>query len=331
VKSENLLNPSWWEFRHPQFIKGQPRLLSEIKRAVHYTDGSNSQDVAELRSQVSSLTSRLSDMNESIVELTSMVSNMTMLIADPKLTTQEPTNTTDKSKKRRTRGLSSSSSASASTHAAVEESDESAMLYSRHGERNYLPTGPELADSIFRSDSKMSDNLLWDDSTLENLMSMEQSESSMVVEPAITATAVSTNASTADVLVSNAEPFNGQNILEMSQLISSLSPELQARFVDKLAESMGAHLSSFLSNSAISSPTPVTTTAPSRYEDVKESESANQGYISAGTPAIALPLASAAISALFSRMSSVPNQANINPHLLHNNHPVSRELIQASS
>ena len=27
---------SLWEFRHPSFLRGQPHLLSEIKRAMHY-------------------------------------------------------------------------------------------------------------------------------------------------------------------------------------------------------------------------------------------------------------------------------------------------------
>lgn len=299
--------------------------MSEIKRAVHYSDGSSSQDVAELRSQVSSLTSRLSDMNESIVELTSMVSNMTMLIADPKMNNHEYTGTIDKSKKRRARGLPTSSTG-LSNEATINDS-----VMSLHGERNYLPTGPELAETIsfMRSDSKMSDNLLWDDSTLENLLTLESPENCNA-EPTITATAISAPNAAEDVLVSNAEPFTGQNFLEMSHLISSLTPELQARFVDKLAESMGAHLSSFLSNSANpSSPAPSSTVAPSRNDDVKDSDMRNQGFI-AGTPAIALPIASAALTALFSRMSSVPNQTNINPHLL-NNHPVNRELIQASS
>ena len=26
----------WWEFRHPNFVRGRPDLLSEIKRTVHY-------------------------------------------------------------------------------------------------------------------------------------------------------------------------------------------------------------------------------------------------------------------------------------------------------
>lgn len=26
----------WWEFRHPQFLRGEPQLLSDIKRSVHF-------------------------------------------------------------------------------------------------------------------------------------------------------------------------------------------------------------------------------------------------------------------------------------------------------
>jgi hypothetical protein len=37
IKSELYShNLNWWEFKHPHFRRGQPELLSEIKRAVHY-------------------------------------------------------------------------------------------------------------------------------------------------------------------------------------------------------------------------------------------------------------------------------------------------------
>eukprot|EP01036_Dinobryon_divergens_P055383 gene55383-73965_t len=82
VKSELLVgiqtdeNKQWWEFRHPLFQKGKPNLLSEIKRAVHYGDPSNPQEVAELKCQVSGLQEKISNMTDSISELTDLVKKL---------------------------------------------------------------------------------------------------------------------------------------------------------------------------------------------------------------------------------------------------------------
>jgi hypothetical protein len=37
VKSQSLDHAEWWEFRHPQFLRDEPGLLSEIKRSVHFS------------------------------------------------------------------------------------------------------------------------------------------------------------------------------------------------------------------------------------------------------------------------------------------------------
>ncbi|KAJ1431430.1 HSF-type DNA-binding-domain-containing protein, partial [Ochromonadaceae sp. CCMP2298] len=36
IKSESMEHSEWWEFRHPQFLRDAPQLLSEIKRSVHF-------------------------------------------------------------------------------------------------------------------------------------------------------------------------------------------------------------------------------------------------------------------------------------------------------
>lgn len=36
VKSESMDHADWWEFRHPQFLRDEPHLISEIKRSVHF-------------------------------------------------------------------------------------------------------------------------------------------------------------------------------------------------------------------------------------------------------------------------------------------------------
>jgi HSF-type DNA-binding len=62
----------WWEFKHDSFLRDQPHLLSEIKRATHYSDSPN-QEVGALRSEVSSLQERIMSMDEKINALTEMV------------------------------------------------------------------------------------------------------------------------------------------------------------------------------------------------------------------------------------------------------------------
>lgn len=90
VKSDCLISTQqddskWWEFRHPLFERGKPHLLSEIKRAVHYGDSSNPQEVAELKCQVTGLQEKISSMNDSISELTDLVKTlMTIGPNDPK-------------------------------------------------------------------------------------------------------------------------------------------------------------------------------------------------------------------------------------------------------
>eukprot|EP01036_Dinobryon_divergens_P022525 gene22525-30788_t len=80
VKSvESIDQPasSLWEFRHPSFLRGQPHLLSEIKRAMHYAgDSSNSVEVQELKNQVANLTDIVSRLKEQVDDLTDEVADM---------------------------------------------------------------------------------------------------------------------------------------------------------------------------------------------------------------------------------------------------------------
>jgi HSF-type DNA-binding len=65
----------WWEFKHDSFLREQPHLLSEIKRATHYS-ASPDQEVGALRSEVSSLQERILSMEEKINALTEMVEGL---------------------------------------------------------------------------------------------------------------------------------------------------------------------------------------------------------------------------------------------------------------
>lgn len=316
------MNPSWWEFRHPQFVRGQPRLLSEIKRAVHYGDASNSQDVAELRSQVTNLKDRLCEMNDSISELTSLVSNL--MVTDPSNKgNMYDLKSNDKNKKRKIKGTSPSDLLPAIKL-------ESQANQQAHGVRKNLPTGPELAQTkLFRTNtaeiSMVSDNdlLSWDDETLENLLSATEMEVSNEVSSAVTAVPVVQQFSPSpnNVFVSTAEPLSGQNMQDISQIISSLTPELQARFVDKLAETLGSHLSTMVSTPLMSSPAKSITTD-------KENNSVTS--LPPETPAIAIPLASAALGAFFARLSAVQSSPSLGTHI-HRSTSIPQDMVQSSA
>lgn len=75
VKSESMDHADWWEFRHPQFLRDEPHLISEIKRSVHFEAGSG-QEVSELKTQVTGLNDRITALNDQIDKLTGLVTNM---------------------------------------------------------------------------------------------------------------------------------------------------------------------------------------------------------------------------------------------------------------
>eukprot|EP00595_Chromulina_sp_UTEXLB2642_P001842 CAMPEP_0196762684 /NCGR_PEP_ID=MMETSP1095-20130614/2552_1 /TAXON_ID=96789 ORGANISM="Chromulina nebulosa, Strain UTEXLB2642" /NCGR_SAMPLE_ID=MMETSP1095 /ASSEMBLY_ACC=CAM_ASM_000446 /LENGTH=435 /DNA_ID=CAMNT_0042114227 /DNA_START=1312 /DNA_END=2619 /DNA_ORIENTATION=+ len=288
VKSDNLLNPLWWEIRHPQFLRGEPQLLSEIKRAIHYNgEGSNVHEVTDLKNQVNQLRNQVVDMNESINELSSMVSNIVL--------NDDSSSNMKKSNKKR-----------------------------RHGAREFLPTGPELTNtSIFRSDSEemmLANDDEWDDNTLERLFSFDLSttdnESNDIVikseynksdEILVTAVPVSDQQS---VKYMSAEPFTNPSTSDLSQILGLLTPEMQARFVDKLAETVGSQLAAMIASNK-----PVHTTAVIEREVINTPVSVPQmnnsqsiTKTSVETPAIALPLASAALGAFVASLTQNQNR-----------------------
>ncbi len=70
----------WWEFRHENFRRGRPDLLSQIRRAEHYESNSTSaahqQRQLELETEVSQLKGQLHEMNNAVEKLTSLVSSL---------------------------------------------------------------------------------------------------------------------------------------------------------------------------------------------------------------------------------------------------------------
>lgn len=301
VKSDNLLNSSWWEFRHPQFLRGEPQLLSEIKRAVHYGEPSSNQDVAELKSQMFSLQHRISEMTESISELSFMVNNMML----NEVVTEE----TFDAKKRKVRSK---------LHGSFAEDD-------THGPRNFLMTGPQIGAALFRptnEDMQMEDegDFVWDDNTLGDLLALEEPQTLVTSSKELpTATAVENAMSLA------AEPFPSQSVQDLSQLIGSLSPEMQSRFVDRLAETLGKHLSEIVSAANSTNPSTSQTSV----------EPTTLKAIPTETPAIALPLASAALGAFVATVSAKSSLVSLarrnSPLHIHRDTKISQKLIQQAS
>lgn len=71
VKSDNVRNSNFWEFKHPHFLRGSPELLNQIKRSDHFNnDVKNNNNYSfskdngvgsdELRDQIHSLNDRVS-------------------------------------------------------------------------------------------------------------------------------------------------------------------------------------------------------------------------------------------------------------------------------
>mmetsp|Transcript_21591 Transcript_21591/g.49078 ORF Transcript_21591/g.49078 Transcript_21591/m.49078 type:complete len:405 (-) Transcript_21591:327-1541(-) len=75
-EAEALVSSKHWQFKHEKFKRNRPDLLSEIRRATHYGNGPDQQDVDNLKNEVNSLRTRVSKMTTSIDNLTTMVQDM---------------------------------------------------------------------------------------------------------------------------------------------------------------------------------------------------------------------------------------------------------------
>jgi len=75
-EAEALASSKHWQFRHEKFKRNRPDLLSEIRRATHYGNGPDQQDVDNLKNEVFTLRNRVTKISTSIDSLTNMVQNM---------------------------------------------------------------------------------------------------------------------------------------------------------------------------------------------------------------------------------------------------------------
>lgn len=266
VKSEILEQSSWWEFRHPQFQRDQPHLLSEIKRSIHYApDPLSGQEVSDLKAHVGSLQDRIDMLSEQVELLTNAVSEMRM--------GQDNTNNNNTlnvpapafGKKRKV---------TVKPHAAIPDMvsfsrmcsiDESRAITSNSSGLTPLavPTGPDLQSmNIFRQNSGGScvslNEMIADGETadgkwgsseedlyfLDDLLDMPLTPAAppsavqVKVEPSYHETEELPMAS----VVAAPSAVAATGVQDLFSILESLSPELKIRFVDKLAEVMGNQL-----------------------------------------------------------------------------------------
>lgn len=286
----------------------------------------------DLRTQVSGLNDQIAAMHDQIDRLADMVSNMQ--VAAP----SSSSSSGDAQKKRKLTVKGAVSSPSGVILGAVplqrmSSTDSTMMIGEYRAAGEDLPSGPELlkfadGSDFFGDDGAEGMNTStgagaqdWDgqNEDLDMLFSaglMDEDEpvmsgnrslpqASAVMAAPITATAAP--AAAAIGVVNNAAT-------EISNVLDGLSPDLRLRFVDRLAEVMGAHLTQNIAQQvqaqqqekAVPYMMPAPTYAPVASAPYSAAPEAGQFLLPSGSraPEIAIPLASAAIAALLSSMQS---------------------------
>lgn len=369
VRSDSLEKAEWWIFRHPHFLRGQPHLISEIKRSVHFaSENTGGKEVSDLKDQVNSLTDKLALLTEQFERLNVVVSQINPSAADA----TQWNDSRKSGKKRKITPATSSSSAVANSNIAnfpsikLEPGTALPPSLEAPGLSRQISLSAFDFDYFMKLDNSMqlvrtpSTNLFasptnqgMKDSTMD-----EDNDDAMSVSflteaefPVTSKDALSSSPGDATVALNTS---NNQDALratsDLACVIESLSPELKERFVDKLAEVMGTQIAYRLAeasksnnninmnnisnlnsapvlNSGISmtprasvSSMNAPTTAPVGGVQRQMSSSSSSSLLVNGeyvlpsgnkAPEIALPLASAAISAyLISALKNIQSTLN---------------------
>mmetsp|Transcript_1038 Transcript_1038/g.2012 ORF Transcript_1038/g.2012 Transcript_1038/m.2012 type:complete len:460 (+) Transcript_1038:88-1467(+) len=359
-KSEPEAQASVWEFRHPQFLKAQPHLLSEMRRCQQFAaaEAAHAKELGDLQAEVQGLNHRIDELHCQIDSLTTMVTDMKVEgnhKSSQQQQQQEQSMRYDdcpiSGRKRRMLSFSfepaamgaedvdaGSAITTAHHHQQQQEiesppvlmrlssTESAAMLDEFAAEGAHLPSGPDL----------ILDNFL--DAFMEETVQLESENGAENDRHQGEGASLQAEAQEGSVGVespSTVVDINGDGHMNMGMDISAvlehLSPELKRRFVDKLAETMGAQLSQNISQQAEAAFSQAQL-APSVQEqaiqqrqvkqerDASSSSSPSAYHLPSGgkAPEIAIPLASAAIAALISNMQSLgtvqsqsPQQYNI--------------------
>lgn len=321
VKSESLQNPDWWEFRHPSFLRGKPHLLSEIKRSMHFVPegNGNTKEITELKSQVADLTEKLSALNDQVERLTGAFNDIHVAPKEIK---------SENSKKRKV-----------AADNFLEESIELRRMSSL-GSQLYvdefrsagapLPTGSDLADFDWKDETENSMELVEVEVGEQPKANSEEQLFEEIVDDLIDLEKDGPNLEKTDSNDISGDIHNhsddmsqfSNSISEVSSVIDKLPQELQLRFVDKLAEVVGVQLASAM-GSQTNAPVVKAEVVPDSSEQSKlVLRTPYPEYVlpsGSKAPEIALPLASAAISAFlmsnFRALSHGIPQVSVPDHL----------------
>lgn len=384
VKSESMDHADWWEFRHPQFLRDEPQLISEIKRSVHF-EAAGGQEVSELKTQVTGLNNRITALNDQIDKLTGLVTNM-QVKEDLKAAAEGGRNTTHEMDGQKRRKLSvknlaahrvSLSPGSAIPLQRQHSLDSTIMIGEFEAAGEELPSGPDLMlltenSDFFAMNKNQEDEAMLLEQSWSDDMDILFSENDATDLPhdnkyikseiphASPVPAYSRDASVPTPTVAAIGAVSAA-ASDISSVLDSLSPELRLRFVDRLAEVMGAQLTQNISQQVqvnvqvaqqsqlqqqqqsvqpqaqqpylhVAAPPSSSYASPAIAQPNMISADPAHFLLPSGSraPEIALPLASAAIAALLSSMQSFAQNTQLQMHLQQSNStsvPIKEEVV----
>lgn len=347
-----------------------------------FTEAGSGQEVSELKTQVTGLNDRITALNDQIDKLTGLVTNM-QVKEDNKAATAAASNNNkigthemdgQKRRKLSVKNLAahrvslSPSAAANSAFSAIplqrqHSLDSSMMIGEFEAAGEELPSGPDLMmltenSDFFGMNKNQEDEAMlleqsWGDDmdilfTENDVADLPQAQDNKYIKTEIPhaspVPAFSRGAATAPTPTVAAIGAVSAAASDISSVLDSLSPELRLRFVDRLAEVMGAQLTQNISQQVQVN---VQVAQQAQQQQPQVPQQAQQPYLYVAAPAssahaapavaqtniisadpahfllpsgsrapeIALPLASAAIAALLSSMQSFAQNTQMQMHL----------------
>jgi hypothetical protein len=249
IKSESLsASPHWWEFRHASFIRGKPNLLSEIKRAVHYVtaqgDQESSKEIESLRHEISAMKERMEMMNETMHDLYETLNNLHSPVASPR--------EGGPSKKRKHDDSSCTMSDSDSDLDSIDSLEANMQMFNgaKPAPEEYSMAPPALmridSSKFIRDAEDLSDlEIDFRGFSWENMANGQP-------QPQRAQPDLTPNIPEIVPVPSASPPSLPTSNLDISSIMTVLPSDMQQRFVDKLAETVGAQFASFFATSATS-------------------------------------------------------------------------------
>jgi len=250
VRADTSVHSTWWEFKHPLFRRGEPHLLVDIKKSVHFAeesgcDSTPQEEIADLRKQVSM-------MNKTISEMRCMI--------DTLMTVHEMSVSSESAKKRKTAsGILTSSSmqstAPSAAYFALHEDDprvsswedleallDTSILSEVDADESssYYPLHYSASSSLTANSSGSHISI----ATPPRVSEVEELTNRMI------SSAFMTTSTPVGSATSDTNQLPSQQVLPGEQIASvlrNLPLELQGRFVERLADVLGDQLAVHLS------------------------------------------------------------------------------------